>query len=235
MVSSGPRILVAHERLALGEATRRVLAAQGFVVEVVGDGEAAAAALSGGPWAALILDVALPGAIGCHELIQLAKAAKAPVKVILVASVFRRTSYKRRPTQLYGADDYVEIHHLGDQLPGKLWRLLGGDTSQLAGLVEAEAVLATLQEEGDRRLLEQREHASRLAALIVADMILYAGDRVLGAGSAEEARTQLAGDLEAARQLFRQIGGDPEGADPVGAAFDEVVSGLGLGAGEAPR
>lgn len=235
MVSTGPRILVAHERVALGEATRRVLAAQGFVVEVVADGEAAAAALRAGPWAALILDVALPGAVGCHELIPQAKAGDPPAKVILVASVFRRTSYKRRPTQLYGADDYVEIHHLGDQLPGKLWRLLGGDPTQLAGMVEAEAVLATLQEEGDARLLEQREHGSRLAALIVADMILYAGDRVLGAASAEEARAQLAGDLDAARQLFRQIGGEPEGADPVGAAFDEVVSGLGPWAGEGSR
>ena len=36
----------------------------------------------------------------------------------LVATVHRRTSYKRRPARLYGADDYVEIHRLGEQLRG---------------------------------------------------------------------------------------------------------------------
>ena len=45
--------------------------------------------------------------------------------VVLVASVYRPTGYKRRPTRLYGADDYIEIHHLGDALSVKLRRLLG--------------------------------------------------------------------------------------------------------------
>lgn len=229
------KILIAHERLALGEATRRVLAAQGFRVEVVCDGGAAAEALRVGAFDGLVLDVALPGAVACYELIQLAKAGPHPAKVILVASVFRRTSYKRRPTQLYGADDYVEIHHLGDQLPGKLWRLLGGDASGLAGMFEAEAVLATFQEEGDQRLFEQRGRTERLSELIVADLILYAGDKMLSASSAEEARALLAGDLEAARHLYRQINPVPPetGSDPIGVAFDEMIRNFNLEGGEA--
>lgn len=229
------KILVAHERRALGEATRRVLEAQGFQVEVVGDAAAAARALDEGAFDGFVLDVALPGDTSCHELIQRAKAAARPAKVVLVASVFRRTSYKRRPTQLYGADDYVELHHLGDQLPGKLWRMLGGDASELAGMFEAEAVLATFQEEGDQRLIEQRGRTERLSALIVADVILYAGDRLVAVSSAEEARALLAGDLDAARQLYRQIDPSPQapGADPIGAAFDEVLRGLGLAEGGA--
>ena len=44
-------------------------------------------------------------------------------RVVLVASIYNRTGYKRRPTSLYGADDYVEQHHIPDALVGKLERL----------------------------------------------------------------------------------------------------------------
>ena len=45
--------------------------------------------------------------------------------VILIASVFNKTAYKRTPHSLYGADDYVEQHHIPDMLPVKLARLIG--------------------------------------------------------------------------------------------------------------
>ncbi|PCC66776.1 hypothetical protein SAMN02745121_00494 [Nannocystis exedens] len=232
------KILVAHERLALGQAIGRVLAAQGFAAVTVTDTAAAEQAMRGDMFAALVLDVALPGGKACHELIQLAKfELPAPIPaVVLVASVFRKTSYKRRPTQLYGADDYVEIHRLGDQLPGKLWHLLGGDPAAMPGLVEAEAVLSTIQDEGDQRLFEQRGRTLRLSELIVADLILYAGDRVLAATTQAEARELLANDLESARQLFRQINPVPlaPGVDPIGAAFDDMMRMFNLDPGE-PR
>lgn len=229
------QILVAHERPALGQAIQYVLAAQGFSVAVVSDSEAAVKALQDGSFAALVLDVALPGPVLCYELIQVAKGLVPPVGVVLVASVFRKTSYKRKPSQLYGADDYVEIHHLGDQLPGKLWRLLGNDPAALAGMLEAEAVLATFQEEGDQRLFEQQDRTGRLSELIVADLILYAGDKVMSARSAAEARDLLAADLEGARALYRQINPTPpvDGDDPIGAAFDELIRSFNLGDGEA--
>ena len=231
------QILVAHERPALGQAIRRVLAAQGFAVEVVGDADDAATIMRTRAFAALVLDVALPGSLACYELIQLAKTGlAAPIPaVVLVASVFRKTSYKRRPTQLYGADDYVELHRLGDQLPGKLWYLLGGEPAALEGMVEAEAVLSTIQDEGDQRLFEQRRRTLRLSELIIADLILYAGDRVLAARSQDEARALLATDLDAARQLFRQINPVPlaPGVDPIGAAFDDMLQMFNLDAGEA--
>jgi CheY-like chemotaxis protein len=229
------QILIAHERPALGQAIRRVLEAQGLQVAVVSDSAAAATALRERNFAGLVLDVALPGSVPCFELIQLAKTGVTPPvrAVVLVASVFRRTSYKRRPNQLYGADDYVEIHHLGDQLPGKLWRLLGSDPSGM-GMIEAEAVLSTFQEEGDQRLFEQRGRAERLSELIVADMILYAGDTLMAATSSAEARQMLAKELDAARQLYRQINPIPlaPGVDPIGAAFDELIRMFNLDATE---
>lgn len=229
------QILIAHERPALGQAIRRVLEAQGLQVAVVSDSAAAAKALRERSFAGLVLDVALPGSVPCFELIQLAKTGVTPPvrAVVLVASVFRRTSYKRRPNQLYGADDYVEIHHLGDQLPGKLWRLLGSDPSGM-GMIEAEAVLSTFQEEGDQRLFEQRGRAERLSELIVADMILYAGDTLMAATSSAEARQMLGKELDAARQLYKQINPIPlaPGVDPIGSAFDELIRMFNLDATE---
>jgi CheY-like chemotaxis protein len=227
------QILVAHERAVIGQAIRRVLTAQGFRVQVVADGDAVAAALRAAAWDALVLDVALPGP-PLHALVELARqhaAGHEPVRaIVLVASVFRRTSYRRKPQQLYGADDYVEIHHLGDQLPSKLWKLLAADPSGISGMLEAEAVLATLQADaGDPPAQDDAAaRSARLAELIVADVVLYAGDRLLAAESPAQAREALADDLAGARGLYRSVAGDvPAGADPIGDAFDALVRSLG--------
>lgn len=228
-------VLVAHERLVIGQAIRRVLAAQGFRVEVAVTGDDAAAALQRAPWDGLVVDVALPGQ-PVYELVALAKTGlpRPVTAVVLVASVFRRTSYKRKPQQLYGADDYVEIHRLGDELPSKLWRLLSVDPSGMSGMLEAEAVLATLQAEGDQRLFDEAPvaddpaltalRAVRLAELIVADVILYSGDRLLAAESPAEAKDTLAAELDSARELYRSVAGQGAShADPIGAAFDDML------------
>src|SRR5208337_2285915 len=60
----------------------------------------------------------------------------ADTKVVLLASVYRHTAYKRRPTSLYGAHDYVEQHHVPDLLPTKLCALLDIDPSGVSALVE---------------------------------------------------------------------------------------------------
>lgn len=229
-------VLVAHERQAIGQAIHRVLAAQGFKVEVVDHGLDLLAALKDRAWDGLVLDVALPGPT-VHDLVEAAKSGESPIlAVILVASVFRRTSYKRKPQQLYGADDYVEIHRLGEELPSKLWQLLQVDPSGLHGMMEAEAMLSTLQTEGEHRLFDvtpipddpaaSAARAASLATLIVADMILYSGDRLLAADTPAEAREALAAELDAARAMHRSVAGGAANRDPIGEAFDELLRNL---------
>ncbi len=222
-----PQILVAHERPVIGHAIAHVLAAQGLRVQVVSDGHRVADALKAEAWDALILDVALPGA-ALHELVELARTGLAlPVKaVLLIASVFRRSSYKRKPQRLYGADDYVEIHDLGEQLPGKLWRLLAPEPATLPGMLEAEAVLAELQDEHEPEDAGPSHsglsHAAhRLAALLVADLVLHSGDRLASADSLEELRAALGPELEAARALHREaLGATADGEhDPIDVAL----------------
>ncbi|HWB73464.1 MAG TPA: hypothetical protein VG755_00885, partial [Nannocystaceae bacterium] len=146
--------------------------------------------------------------------------------VVLVASVYRATSYKRRPTSLYGADDYIEIHHLGDALPTKLRALLGlAEMPRDMHLDAAEA----LRVEGDTRMTQHDDAA--LAKLIVADMVLYNGDRILGASDAGAAATAVAADLAVARELFGHVlrgrGGAASLGDPIGVAFAELMAALG--------
>jgi hypothetical protein len=200
-------------------------------------GAAAVDALTRGRYDALVVDVALPGEPG-YELGRRAKELAAggddtgAPYVILVASVYRKTSYKRRPLRLYGADDYVEIHHLGDMLPSKLRGLLGLPDSNLAPqqktALEDETHLA-LEAEGDSRMSEQDRDS--LASLIVADMVLYNGDRIVGAADLAAAEAAVADDLEIARELMDQVaragGGTAQKPDPIGRAFRSLMRAMG--------
>lgn len=241
-----PRVLLAHAGPVIAGAAQRILEAHGFEVETVADSDGVIGKLGAKlgaergaegeagescSWDALVVDVALPGAPG-FELTGPARDAGVKV-VILVASVFRRTSYKRRPRRLYGADDYVEIHHLGDHLPNRLRAHLGLGDSQLPSETLRE-VLGTLNERGDDHLREQS--AKGLATLIVADLLLYNGDRITEASSVEEALATVAVDLDSARDLFAQVRPGPPSArqsgesadrDLIGEAFRELVAGLG--------
>lgn len=230
---SRPRILFAHERRGVARAVQRVLEREGFTLEHVADGAACARRLAEVRWAGLVVDVALPTVAG-YELAELARSlgptAGAQV-VVLVASVYRRTSYKRQPTRLYGADDYVEIHHLCDSLPRKLYQHLGLPPAPALEATEAEAREA-LRVEGDTRMEEPQADQRRLASLIVADMVLYNGDAIHHAIDLAEAEAAVAPDLDIARQLFAQVvraeGGQVPG-DPIGEAFAALMGAMGRG------
>ncbi len=223
-----PRVLLAHAGPVIAGAAKRILQAHGFDAEIASTSLGVEQALASGGWDALVIDVALPGSPG-HERTGFeltGPAREAGVKVvILVASVFRRTSYKRRPRRLYGADDYVEIHHLGDHLPNRLRTHLGLGGSELPAESLRE-VLGTLRERGDEHLIQQTPKG--LATLIVADLLLYNGDRVTEAGTVEEALAAISPDLDGARELFEQIrpAGETGDRDLIGEAFRELVGGL---------
>jgi CheY-like chemotaxis protein len=200
-------ILVAHESEVIREVIRRVLEAAGWSVEAVATGREASQALGRKP-AALVLDVALPD-VHAFELTEEAK--EKGTRVVLVASVYNRTGYKRRPTSLYGADDYVEQHHIPDSLVPKLERLIGAppkraaqaaphaDTPEGREIKEAaEALLDPVQD--DPQVVARAE---RLAWLIVSDIALYNGAALdTRHQDKEELEARLRTDLEEGRLLF---------------------------------
>lgn len=220
-------VLFAHERPSVARAVTHVLEARGFEVESVRDGDAASQALRTRQYAALVVDVALPRRPG-YELVELARAEAAShgrgaQVVVLVASVFRKTSYKRRPARLYGADDYVELHHLGDMLPEKLACHLRIEIPREDTAAQDEATEA-VYEIADARMDDQS--SDDLASLIVADVVLYNGDRIADTTTVSEARAALTEDLEVARDLLKQVfaaRGDDTDAD---AAIERSFSAL---------
>ena len=222
-----PTVLVAHERSAVRHIVGHVLSLEGFEPTPAADADAVLAALRDRPWAGLVLDVALPGTPAfelCDRARELRGEGLGARAIVLVASVYRPTSYKRRPTRLYGADDYVEIHHLGDALPGKLRRALGLEGASADMHLDAGEALREL---GDGRMGEAAD--AELAKLIVADVVLYNGDRILETPAAVSAELALAPDLQAARELFTHVSRSPAaaGSDPIRHAFRELMAALG--------
>jgi len=207
-------IVVAHESEAIREAIRRLCADAGYSVHAVGEGQAALAALARRP-AALVLDVALP-AVHAYEVVEEVRRRAPETRVVLVASIYNRTGYKRRPTSLYGADDYVEQHHIPDALLVKLERLIGPAPKAVelppAHVLTPEGV--EIRDAGQGRLEplpaqpptpRMIERAERLARLIVADIALYNGDALDAAdhhGHEAELEARLRTDLEEGRLLF---------------------------------
>jgi CheY-like chemotaxis protein len=223
-VAERPQVLFAHERPPIARSVERVLQVHGFEVDTVSDGAKAEEMLAGQHYDGLVVDVALPGTAG-YELTTIARD-KGVVAVILVASVYRRTSYKRRPSRLYGADDYVEVHHLGDQLPAKLRQHMGLPPVDLQGSV-SQLAAEELRDEADTRM--DAGTPERLATLIVADMILYNGDVIAGADSGSDLQDQLETDLDGARGLFNEVQasmGRSVAGDPIGDAFTQLMAHL---------
>ncbi len=73
----------------------------------------------------MVLDVGLPGIYG-FELCERLKSnpETQSIKIVLLSSVYDMRRYKRTPTNLYGADDYIEKHHIPDFLLTKLRNLI---------------------------------------------------------------------------------------------------------------
>ncbi len=206
------RVLVAHEAETIREILRRLLEAAGYVVTTVGDGNAALRACDDPP-AALVLDVALPE-VHAYKVVEEVQRIAPATRIVLVASVYNRTGYKRRPTSLYGADDYVEQHHIPDQLVSKLERLIGlpqpipvsvmakiaAESPQLRGAEDGQ-IAAAGNARMEPRDLDPSRRAERLARLIIADIALYNGDAIDHEDDAErEARLRV--DLDEGRLLF---------------------------------
>jgi CheY-like chemotaxis protein len=214
-----PRVVVAHEAEAIREAALRVVRDVGFEGVGVADGESARVLVLSPPYpAALVVDVALPAVLG-YKLCEEIRSHGVPTRVVLVASVYSKTAYKRRPSSLYGADDYVEQHHIPDQLAPKLLRLVpmvhGGhaaphDVHNLSSLTLLErSTVENIRSAGEGRMAfryatyeEGIARARRLARLILSDVILYNGALIDEGIRNGDLETRLGTDLDTGRELF---------------------------------
>lgn len=184
-----PQVLIAHSDPALCETVGSILGSHNFRWEACHDGETALELMGRLPPQVAIVDVALPG-LFAFEVVEKVRnrPGLAGVKIILLSSVYNKMAYKRRPTTLYGADDYIEKHHIPQDLIAKIHKLIeNGHPAKTAEStpremptpLEIDALKARLQhaEESESLLApsEQTElaKAQRLARIIASDISLY--------------------------------------------------------------
>jgi predicted Zn finger-like uncharacterized protein len=189
-VPASLQVMIAHSDQALCAVIADILAKENIGCLSSHDGHHALQSMLAMAPHVAIIDVALPG-LFAFEVVE--KVRKRPglndVKIILLSSVYNKTAYKRTPSSLYGADDYIEKHHLSCDLVPKIRRLATGDQPPVIGgkkeedggyserlntsIQEAEREEVSLAREG-----EAVEKARRLARIIVSDIALYNQERV---------------------------------------------------------
>lgn len=220
MASAGPRVLVATDGDDSQSLIDEVLAAAGYALLAVRSGDEAWEAVRSWRPRVALLDVALPG-VPAFEICDRVRADQElrGTGLILIASVFQQTRYKRAPVSLYGADDYIEKHHIRDALPMKVSRLIppgaapAGAPGPAPGpphpvIDEREKQTLILEElygtEGREHpgLERLRENLRRYARIIVSDIALY-NQELVEQGIREGTFTELLKkELEEGHRLY---------------------------------
>ena len=120
-------VLVAHSNPALVQEISSILGSGGYKVITATDGiDLMVKALKEFPFLAII-EVALPKIYGFEVCRRVkARAETKDMKFILIPAIHDKTKYRREPTSLYGADDYIEEFDVPGQLLEKINRLKGG-------------------------------------------------------------------------------------------------------------
>ena len=137
------KVVVANESVAFCKTVSDVLARESFDVSAYNDGREAFNAILQLKPDVVLLDVALPSMYGFEVCEAIRKNPEiSSVKVILIASIYDKTRYKRAPLSLYGADDYIEKHHIPDSLAAMVYRLVSGQKP-----VEVPCPMAEIEEE----------------------------------------------------------------------------------------
>ncbi|MBJ6750947.1 response regulator [Geomonas anaerohicana] len=158
------KVVVANESAAFCKAVEKVLAAEPFELYLCTDGKEALETVQRVQPGVLLLDVALPTMFGfevCERVRQ--DPALAKTKIVLIASIYDKTRYKRSPNSLYGADDYIEKHHIPDSLVSMIYRLTSGDVPPVVSPTESE-LAAQEESRSEIRQVEVEETSMPQAA-----------------------------------------------------------------------
>lgn len=214
--STGPvgKILIAVEEVQLGNLIQRILENDGFKGHLVVSGKEALTAIDEGEWDLLLLGVYLPDMMG-FELLDKIQNQKAGLELpsILLSAIHHAARYKREPTSLYGANDYLERHHLPDLLIPKIRRLLQPDHNAQPAVTPDDLPPPTDEQVIARRDLEVVEKAAsvpedlrmgeiqRMCRVIAGDIALYNED-VIASTTPEDLLETIAADLKEGEALL---------------------------------
>lgn len=225
---SGDSVLVAHESPSVCNNVGRVVRESGYVPRYVHSGAAALAAFDEALLdmpKALVLDVGIPDVFAFEVVAALRHRPRLEkLPIVLLASVFDPTSYKRRPSSLHGATAYLELHHVPDRLPVLLNEHLRGDQAgspyrgHLPGeYARAEAIRVGTTTAGSDRALA-------VARRIVSDIALYSERDILDALASDVGSQRLEQIFGAGRKVYDET---MAGVDDIaGKPYDEAVQAM---------
>jgi len=220
---TGPRVVVGHEHPGACRTLAAVLRQGGYEPVCLGRGEQVLSAFDAAmpelP-TALCLDVGIPGVLAFEVIAHLrANPHTKTLPIVLLASVFERTRYKRRPNRLYGADTYLELHHVPDRLIDVLQALRAraplDDERRQAPLERAAA--APLRDAAD---LTGDDALRRRARRTLMDLALYHGDEIGRGLKAGDPFAHVGDAIEGARESVLTVALD---ASRARAIFDEEL------------
>ncbi len=119
------KILIAHDGEVIRTAIEDILKEAGYEVIPASDGVEAILKIEREQPFLALLDVALPKIYGFEVCKQVKSRPETKgTLIMLLASIYDATRYKREPESLYGADDYIEKHHIEDSLLLKIRQLI---------------------------------------------------------------------------------------------------------------
>jgi CheY-like chemotaxis protein len=186
-----PLILIADEPRPFRTFLRSSLEEMGCRVMIFDDGADAEEYLrtSETPHIAF-LNVVLPGLMGfelCERIKE--KDVWKRIKVVLIGAIFRIDRFRRDPTNLYGADDYIEEIIVKQDLRERMRKLLGLPLIQETDTESAEPV-------------DMLDHARRLARIILSDIVIYNLHNVDEWILEDKFRLELADEIQEGEEYF---------------------------------
>lgn len=226
-------VLIAHNDQALCATIQDVLQQADISCQVSHDGPSALTMMTVKPPQVVIVDVALPG-LYAFEVVEKVKLIPGleTVKIILLSSVYNKMAYKRTPASLYGADAYIEKHHIPSDLVAYVHRLVtdaapateseppAKDEETVSGeapSAEQEQEVRQFTEEVNSKIQQAEvdetsavaskeipEKAHRLARNIVSDIALYNQDKVEEGIQAGTFFELLKKEIREGNRLFQQ-------------------------------
>jgi predicted Zn finger-like uncharacterized protein len=213
------KVIVAHSKPEIRDLTVSLLKDDGYEVIVAADGiDFMVKALKELPFLSVV-EVALPKIYGFELCKRLkARTETKEMKFILVPAIYDKSRYRREPVSLYGADEYLEEHDLGDHLMEKVNRLRElPDDSKAAAAHPSSPASAEEPRQAPRvepavkevaavpaagTSGEAIERAKRLARTIINDIYLYHSAKVDEAVRNNNFYTVFAAEVREGKKLY---------------------------------
>src|SRR4029450_9537303 len=155
------RLLVVEDEARMAGALQRGLAAEGFAVDVAGDGRKGLELARHGEYDAMILDVMLPGLSG-YELVRTLRAEKNWLPVLMLSA--KDGEYDQADGLDVGADDYLTKPFSYVVLLARLRALLRRGAPErptvlTVGALTLDPATRQLRRDGTEIVLTTREYA----------------------------------------------------------------------------